>query len=338
MQPTEEEYDMIQQIGAGVGGDVIKAREKKSGNLVALKRVKYQQREVGLPPGTVKEISFLKNHSHPNISRFRSISRSRDGSVLYIVLDYYPYDLHGLIYSQNSCNVFDHRRIRCFMHQILSGINAIHKQGFIHCDLKPPNMLIKNDNTLVLADFGLITEDNNKPHPCAVITLWYRPPELLLGATQYGKEVDIWSVGCIFYEIAAQRVLFQSEILDDTKQLETICSALGVYVHKAWEELPLVCRLPKATTSSTTFESFLSQHISSELDGAVDLLMKLLAVDPKSRITAEEALNHPFFKNHPDDLAPSSLPLLDIPEVHQNISVKLKTSSCAKCCRPRRNR
>jgi len=179
------------------------------------------------------------------------------------------------------------------MLQILEALIEIHRRGLLHLDIKPANILVNSKGQICLADLGLMSPAI-PPLSTNVITRWYRPPEILLGSTNYGSAVDMWSVGCIFYEMLMGSSPFQGK--DDDHQLELILGLCGSDAFKA-EGLSRLPRyqdtIRKMARSSSKLEKKLSSfNIPSE---AIDLLSRLLSVDPAKRISAEEAFEHDFF-------------------------------------------
>ncbi|SCZ88521.1 BZ3500_MvSof-1268-A1-R1_Chr10-2g02987 [Microbotryum saponariae] len=183
------------------------------------------------------------------------------------------------------------------MHQLLTGLAFVHRRGVLHRDLKGSNLLISKDGELKIADFGLArfyAQGRGNDYTNRVITQWYKPPELLFGATIYGAEVDVWSAGCIFLELFARRPVFQGQ--DEIHQLEVIFSILGTPSPTLWpqvQELPWYELVkPSQTLPSTLRETFASHHLT---EGAFELAEGLLSLNPSTRPTAEEALEMRYF-------------------------------------------
>lgn len=183
------------------------------------------------------------------------------------------------------------------MRQILAGVGFCHTYRVLHRDLKPHNLLISGDGRqLKLADFGLarLSAIPNGPYTFEVVTLWYRTPELLLGANRYSTAVDVWSVGCIFAEMATGMPLFPGR--SDIDQLFKIFQRRGTPTADMW---PAVLRLPHYNPEFPQWrESPITDHCSLENLGstsAADLLGKLLQYDPDRRIACKAAMQHPYF-------------------------------------------
>ncbi|KAK8462409.1 hypothetical protein SEVIR_1G201800v4 [Setaria viridis] len=208
-------FERLDKIGQGTYSNVYKARDLQSGKIVALKRVRF----VNMDPESVRfmarEIHILRRLDHPNVIKLEGIVTSRLSHSLYLVFEYMEHDLAGL--AALSGQRFTEPQVKCFMAQILEGLRHCHARGVLHRDIKGSNLLIGDDGTLRIADFGLATffdPGKTQPMTSRVVTLWYRPPELLLGATEYGVAVDLWSTGCILAELLAGKPIMpgQTEI------------------------------------------------------------------------------------------------------------------------------
>lgn len=214
----------------------------------------------------------------------------------YVVLEFVRYDLLGLIKKRTD---FTEANIKDITQQLLEGIQYCHDHGVIHRDIKPSNLLLTSDGTLKIIDFGLAKRYRpNVLMSLSVITLWYRPPEILLGDLGYGYPADIWSIGCIVAELFAKRPLFAGKT--EAHQLDIIIDSYGGISETNW---PGVSKLPgyEAVTKRTANgEGNLRSMLSGKApEGAVDFIMPLLSLDPAKRPTAREALEHPWFKSEP---------------------------------------
>jgi tRNA A-37 threonylcarbamoyl transferase component Bud32 len=200
------------QIGQGTYSNVYKARDLETGKIVALKRVRF----VNMDPDSVRfmarEIHILRRLDHPNVIRLEGIVTSRHSHSLYLVFEYMEHDLAGLAALPGQR--FTEPQVKCFMAQILDGLRHCHARGVLHRDIKGSNLLIGDNGQLRIADFGLATffdPNRRQPMTSRVVTLWYRPPELLLGATEYGVAVDMWSTGCILAELLAGKPIMPGQ-------------------------------------------------------------------------------------------------------------------------------
>lgn len=205
-------FERLDKIGQGTYSNVYKARDLETGKIVALKRVRF----VNMDPESVRfmarEIHILRRLDHPNVIRLEGIVTSRLSHSLYLVFEYMEHDLAGLASIPGLR--FTEPQVKCFMSQILDGLHHCHSRGVLHRDIKGSNLLIDDNGVLKIADFGLATFfDPAKPKSLTsrVVTLWYRPPELLLGATEYGVAVDLWSTGCILAELLAGKPIMPGQ-------------------------------------------------------------------------------------------------------------------------------
>lgn len=311
-------YQILTKIGEGTYGEVFKARCKATGDLVALKRVRLENEKEGFPITAVREIRILRQLKHDNIVNLLEIvtdSKSSDDQhkqqipprYFYLVFEYCDHDLFGLLDA--GMLKLDLPHIASFMKQLLSGLSYCHQSHFLHRDIKCSNILLNNRGQLKLADFGLsrlFSAQNPRPYTNKVITLWYRPPELLLGQEHYGPAVDIWSCGCILGELFTHRPLFQAS--SEAGQLELIAKVCGSPSPGVWPEvikLPLFCsfRLKKV------YSRRLREDFSFIPLPALDLLDSMLELDPAKRINAQNAMNTPFLVNvDPKVINPPVLP------------------------------
>ncbi|XP_065007370.1 probable serine/threonine-protein kinase At1g54610 isoform X2 [Musa acuminata AAA Group] len=195
-------FEKIDKIGQGTYSNVYKARDVLTGKIVALKKVRFDNMEPESVKFMAREILILRHLDHPNVVKLEGLVTSRMSCSLYLVFEYMEHDLAGLAASLTT--KFTEPQVKCYMHQLLSGLEHCHNNRVLHRDIKGSNLLLDNKGLLKIADFGLATFfDPNRKHPMTsrVITLWYRPPELLLGATDYNVGVDLWSAGCILAEL-----------------------------------------------------------------------------------------------------------------------------------------
>ncbi|KAH7724415.1 cyclin-dependent kinase 5-like isoform 1 [Aphelenchoides avenae] len=232
-------YERLGKIGEGTYGTVYKARNSETDAIVALKMVRLDDEDEGVPSSALREICLLKELKHPNIVRLYDVVHS--DSKLTLVFEYCDQDLKKYF---DSCNgEIDDKTVRTLMQQLLQGLSFCHAHNVLHRDLKPQNLLINNRNMqLKLADFGLARAFGIpvRCYSAEVVTLWYRPPDVLFGAKLYSCEIDLWSAGCIFAEIAhGGKPLFPGADVDD--QLKRIFKLLGTPTEDTW---PSMTHLP----------------------------------------------------------------------------------------------
>lgn len=309
-------FQVLTQIGEGTYGQVYKAKDKNTGQLVALKKVRLENEKEGFPITAVREIKILRQLNHKNIVNLREIVTDKqdamdfrkDKGSFYLVFEYMDHDLMGLLESKMVDFTESHNA--SIMRQLLDGLAYCHRKNFLHRDIKCSNILMNNRGEVKLGDFGLArlwqAEDRERPYTNKVITLWYRPPELLLGEERYGPAVDVWSMGCILGELFLKHPLFQASV--EMMQLEMISRTCGTPVPGVWPNvvnLPLWHTLrPKRFHKRCVREQFAFMPTP-----ALNLLDRMLELDPEKRITAEESLKSPWLKNIvPDQMPPPELP------------------------------
>jgi len=285
-------YKKLEKIGEGTYGEVFKAKNRKTGEIIALKKIRMESEDEGIPSTAVREISILKQLDHPNIVHLHDVILTE--TSLTLVFEYLDQDLKNYLDACGDKGI-DEYTVKSFLYQLLQGINYCHEHRVLHRDLKPQNLLINMDGELKLADFGLARGFGIpvKKYTHEVVTLWYRPPDVLLGSTKYSTQVDMWGTGCIFAEMATGRPLFRGS--SDRDQLQKIFKVLGTPDKHIW---PDCVKLPEFK-SLETFQKFPRQDLKTlvprlERNG-VDLLGLFLQHDPAKRITAREALKHPYF-------------------------------------------
>ncbi|CAG9561663.1 unnamed protein product [Danaus chrysippus] len=309
-------FQVITQIGEGTYGQVYKARDKNTAQLVALKKVRLENEKEGFPITAVREIKILRQLNHKNIVNLREIVTDKqdamdfrkDKGSFYLVFEYMDHDLMGLLESKMVDFTESHNA--SIMRQLLDGLAYCHRKNFLHRDIKCSNILMNNKGEVKLGDFGLArlwsAEDRARPYTNKVITLWYRPPELLLGEERYGPAVDVWSMGCILGELFLKHPLFQANT--EMMQLEMISRICGTPAPGVW---PNVVKLPLWHTlrPKRFHKRCVREQFAFMPPAALQLLDRMLELDPDKRITAEDALKSVWLKN----VVPDQMPAPELP-------------------------
>eukprot|EP00741_Cyanophora_paradoxa_P024531 tig00000269_g23685.t1 len=293
-----DKYQKIEKIGEGTYGVVYKAKDRNTGEIIALKKIRLEAEDEGVPSTAIREISLLKELRHMNIVRLKDVVHS--DNKLYLVFEYLDQDLKK--YMDSVPNGLHASLVKSYLYQLLRGIAFCHCHRVLHRDLKPQNLLIDRNGSLKLADFGLARAFGIpvRTYTHEVVTLWYRAPEILLGSRHYSTPVDIWSIGCIFAEMVTRHPLFPGD--SEIDELFRIFRTLGTPNEDVW---PGVSQLPDY---KNTFPNWPVQSLAKavpQLDAAgLDLLSKMLVYEPAKRISAKAALEHPYF----NDLDKSQFP------------------------------
>nr|CAD7458104.1 unnamed protein product [Timema tahoe] len=281
-------------------GVVYKAKNKKTGQMVAMKKIRLENEDEGVPSTAIREISLLKELRHPNVVSLEDVLMEE--ARLYLVFEFLSMDLKKYLDSLGPGKLLETNRLKSYLYQITRAILFCHQRRVLHRDLKPQNLLIDEKGVIKVADFGLGRAFGIpvRVYTHEVVTLWYRAPEVLLGATRYSCPIDMWSIGCIFSEMATKKPLFQGD--SEIDQLFRIFRVLRTPTEKIW---PGVSHLPdyKATFPNWT-QNNLCTHVKNIDKDGMDLLQKMLIYDPVKRISAKAALIHPYF----EDLDLDSLP------------------------------
>ncbi|KAL1322750.1 hypothetical protein HN51_067746 [Arachis hypogaea] len=298
-------FEKLDKIGQGTYSSVFQAREVHSGRMVALKKVRFDNFQPESIRFMAREIIILRALDHPNVMKLEGIITSQLSHSIYLVFEYMEHDLAGLVSSPDI--KFSESQIKCYMRQLLSGMEHCHLRGIMHRDIKVSNILVNNDGVLKIGDFGLantLSPNNKNPLTSRVVTLWYRAPELLMGSTNYGVSVDLWSVGCVFAELFLGKPILKGR--NEVEQLHRIFKLCGSPPEEFWRK----CKLPLATMfkPQTTYESSLWERCKGFPPTAVSLIETLLSIDPSERGTASSALMSEYFSTKPHACSPSLLP------------------------------
>ncbi|KAJ1675850.1 negative regulator of the PHO system [Spiromyces aspiralis] len=287
---STQQYQRLEQLGEGTYATVYKGRNAM-GEIVALKEIKLDPEE-GAPSTAIREISLMKELNHRNIVRLLDVQHTE--SKLMLVFEYMDCDLKRFMDSRNPRGILDPHTIKRLMYQLLEGIRYCHKNQILHRDLKPQNLLINKREELKIGDFGLARATGIPVNTFSneVVTLWYRAPDVLLGSREYDGNIDIWSAGCIMAEMFIGRPIFAGNSNDD--QLIKIFRVLGTPNPQEW---PAVTKLPNWREFQFHPGTGLGPWLPKVDPVALDLIKRMLEYVPEKRITAEEALRHPYFSD-----------------------------------------
>lgn len=315
---TTNRYKKLEKLGEGTYATVYRAQHIPSGLLVALKEIRLNPEE-GAPSTAIREISLMKELRHPNVVQLIDVIHT--DKLLTLVFELCEIDLKNYLDSKRG--ILNPRVIQGLMRDLFHGLAYCHNQKVLHRDLKPQNLLLTKEGSLKLADFGLARAFGIPVHTYSneVVTLWYRPPDVLLGSTQYGTSIDIWSAGCILAELFTNRPLFAGKNNED--QLCLIFKLFGLDV-KFWPEITKLPNFPKLSSLLRNISHSQQHHHQSQttpqtqqifrpicytgvptaqnlallfpmMDAyALDFLAKCLQPNPALRMSTVEAIQHPY--------------------------------------------
>jgi len=296
-----EDFHKIEKIGEGTYGVVFKGRNKKTNEIVAMKKIRLESEDEGVPSTAIREISLLKELQHPNIVSLKDVLMQE--AKLYLIFEFLTMDLKKYMDTNvPKDGQMDPVLVKSYTYQLLQGLLFCHQRRVLHRDLKPQNLLIDKNGAIKIADFGLARAFGIpvRVYTHEVVTLWYRAPEVLLGSPKYSCPIDIWSIGTIFAEMVNRRPLFQGD--SEIDQLFRIFRVLRTPNEELW---PGVTQLPDF---KPTFPNWSTMNLKASMKklepSGLDLLDQMLVYDPAKRISAKRAMNHPYF----DDLDKTTLP------------------------------
>lgn len=286
-------YQFIEKLGEGTYGKVYKASLRATQGIFAVKKIRINYEEEGVPSTAIREVSLLKRIDHPNVIKLHEVISNP--SALYLVFDFLDMDLR--MYLRRYGPLSDPLMLKSAAYQCFRGIEYCHGQTVLHRDLKPQNVLINvASHQLKLADFGLARAFSLplRAYTHEVVTLWYRAPEILLGQDKYAMSVDIWSLGCIVAEMATGQALFPGDSEIDT--IFKIFRVLGTPNDEVWPGVTLL-RDYKQEFPRWHDTNFAAVREAGPAlgDSGLDILHACLRYDPKDRLSARRLLQHRFF-------------------------------------------
>ena len=280
-------------VGAGTYGKVFKAIHVYTKDMVALKKIRMEGERDGFPITAVREIRLLQHLRHDYVVALQEVMVEKN--ECFMVFEYLSHDLTGLINHPTFSLTTAHKKH--LGKQMFEGLDFLHRRGVLHRDIKAANILISNTGQLKFADFGLArfyTKSRQLDYTNRVITIWYRPPELLLGETQYGPAVDIWSAACVFVEMFTRKAVFPGEG-GEISQLDVTYNLLGTPTRADWPnivEMPWFELMRPTERRKRQFDEKFHDIFSP---AAMDLVTRMFMYDPSKRPNAEQVLAHPYF-------------------------------------------
>lgn len=282
-------YQTLKDLGDGTYGSVSLARNRETGETVAVKKMKrkYYSWEECI---NLREVKSLRKLNHANVVKLKELIREDD--QLYFVFEYMKENLYQMMKSRDK--LIPESVIRNIIYQVLQGLAFIHKHGFFHRDMKPENLLCTGPELVKIADFGLAREIRSRPpYTDYVSTRWYRAPEVLLRSTNYSSPIDIWAVGCIMAELYTLRPLFPGS--SEIDEIFKVCSVLGTPSKEDWPE-----GYQLAAAMNFKFMQMmptpLKDLIPNASPEAIQLMRDMMMWDPKKRPTCAQALRYPYFQ------------------------------------------
>lgn len=320
------EFEKLNRIGEGTYGVVYRARDTKSGEIVALKKIRMEREKEGLPVCSVREISLLMQLRHRHVVELIDVVVGRDLNSMFLVMKYCEQDLASLIDHMKV--PFTESQVKCIMLQLLDGLKYMHDHFVIHRDLKVSNLLLTDKGCLKIADFGLARAagEPTKPLTPKVVTLWYRAPEILFGDETYTTALDMWSVGCIFGEVLNNKPLLPGK--SEANQVELIVNLLGSPNDDIWPGFSSLPLAKKLNFSQQPYNN-LNQKFHWLSDEGSKLLNEFLMYNPKKRISAAKALRSVYFRQKPLPVDPELMPTYPHlrntnPQVHRKLPLEEK--------------
>lgn len=321
-------FSIVDTVGRGAYGVVVAAKNKQSDEMVAIKKIQKAFDHKIFAKRTLRELKIMRLLNHENILKLKKILLPKSRAAfedIYLVSELVEGDLYSIIKNRNSLEP-DH--VKFILYQILRALKYQHSARILHRDLKPRNLLVSKECVVKVCDFGLarIMNDSAKKKTEImtdyVATRWYRAPELLLGNESYDEKIDVWSVGCIFAEMLLRKPFLMGTDWKD--QLMLILKFLG---KDRTQDISFI--------ENANAKSFIQTGSKNDGDGfkqfeatgvgkeGIHLLQEMLVFSPKSRISVEDALKHPFLADfHDPEDEPTCAPVnpLEFEFEHVNLN------------------
>jgi cyclin-dependent kinase-like len=300
-------YEVLGVVGEGAYGVVLKCKNKETAEILAIKKFKESEEDESVRKTTIREVKILRMLRQENVVQLKEAFRRK--GKLYLVFEYVDKNLLEIL--EDSANGLPPDRVRSYIFQLCKAIEYCHRLEVIHRDIKPENLLVSSDHCLKLCDFGFARTIPQKGGALTdyVATRWYRSPELLLGSTSYGKEVDLWAIGCIMGELTDGQPLFPGESeIDQLYLIQKVLGPLTAEQQEVFQKNPrfVGLKFPEMTRAETLEKRYLGK-LTRE---AVNFMKALLKMDPSQRMTASEALMHPYFgplrEEQPAEVVPAA--------------------------------
>ncbi|PNW73858.1 hypothetical protein CHLRE_13g575650v5 [Chlamydomonas reinhardtii] len=320
-------YEKLHRIGEGTYGVVYKARDRTTGEIVALKRVRFDRSRDGVPVTSVRELRVLQACHHPNIVQLKKVVTGSQADSVFLVFEYCDHDLGRLLDSMTppgggggsggaGRRPFSISEVKGLMRQLLEAVSFLHDHWIVHRDIKLSNLLYTHTGHLKLCDFGLarfFSPFVAKDRTPNVVTLWYRAPEVLLGSEEYDESIDLWSCGAILAELLTGEPLFPAA--SEAEALNMMANLLGAPGERIWPGMSALPNAAKFVFPAQPY-NFLRRHMTASCsagggglsEAGLALLNGLLTYDPARRITARQALRHEWFQEKPYLKQPGDMP------------------------------
>ncbi|XP_037782370.1 cyclin-dependent kinase 10-like [Penaeus monodon] len=299
------EFEKLNRIGEGTYGVVYRARDTKTNEIVALKKMRMEKEKDGMPISGLREIMLLQSCNHPNTVCLKEVVVGRSLESIFLVMEYCEQDLASLL--DNMQIPFMEAQVKCIMIQVFKGLAYLHCKEIVHRDVKVSNLLLTNQGTIKIADFGLARELGYPMSPMTpqVVTLWYRAPELLFQAKTQTTGVDMWAAGCILGELLLHKPLLPGK--SEIEQINLIINLLGTPNDNIWPDFSQLPAIENFTLKPQPYNNLKTKFPMLSSSGH-RLLNFLFMYDPKRRATAEECLESSYFKEHPLPCDPRMMP------------------------------